>query len=65
MPATLRVESKSSGTKSKVQRRCSRPVHTAFDYEKTKLRLVDEIGDDRTAYTEGKVDMVASLLEDA
>lgn len=40
-------------------------MHTAFDYENSKLRLVDEVGDDRAAYTEFKADIVDSLLEEA
>lgn len=34
-------------------------------YEDTKLRLISEVGDDRTAYTEGKTEIVATLLEEA
>ena len=34
-------------------------------YEDTKLRLINEVGDDRTAYTEGKTEIVATLLEEA
>ncbi len=34
-------------------------------YEDTKLRLIDEVGNDRTVYTEGKTEIVASLLEEA
>jgi GrpB-like predicted nucleotidyltransferase (UPF0157 family) len=34
-------------------------------YEYTKLRLLDEVGDDRTAYTAGKTEIVASLLKEA
>jgi GrpB-like predicted nucleotidyltransferase (UPF0157 family) len=34
-------------------------------YEETKLRLINEVGDDRTVYTEGKTEIVASLLEEA
>ena len=34
-------------------------------YEDTKLRLINEVGDDRTVYTEGKTEIVASLLEEA
>jgi GrpB-like predicted nucleotidyltransferase (UPF0157 family) len=31
-------------------------------YEAVKLMLVDEHGEDRTAYTDGKTDVVRSLL---
>ena len=31
-------------------------------YEDTKRRLINEVGDDRTVYTEGKTEIVASLL---
>ena len=34
-------------------------------YEDTKLRLIDETGDDRIVYTEGKTAIVASLLNEA
>jgi len=34
-------------------------------YEDTKLRLINEVGDDRTVYTEGKTEIVAALLEEA
>ena len=34
-------------------------------YEDTKLRLINEVGDDRTVYTEGKTEIIASLLEEA
>ena len=34
-------------------------------YEETKLRLVNDVVDDRAAYTEGKTQIVASLLEEA
>jgi GrpB-like predicted nucleotidyltransferase (UPF0157 family) len=34
-------------------------------YENTKLRLVDEVGDDRKRYTDGKTEIVAALLEEA
>ena len=34
-------------------------------YEDAKLRLVNEVGDDRTTYTEGKTEIVASLLDQA
>ena len=34
-------------------------------YEDTKLRLITEVGDDRTTYTEGKTEIVASLLGEA
>ena len=34
-------------------------------YEDTKLRLINEFGDDRTLYTKGKAQIVASLLEEA
>ena len=34
-------------------------------YEDTKLRLIDEIGGKRIGYTEGKTEIVASLLEEA
>lgn len=34
-------------------------------YEDAKLRLVNEVGDDRTTYTEGKTEIVASLLDEA
>ena len=34
-------------------------------YEDTKLRLIKEFGDDRIVYTEGKTEIVASLLEHA
>ena len=34
-------------------------------YEDTKLRLINEVGDNRTVYTEGKTEIVASLLEEA
>ena len=34
-------------------------------YEDTKLRLINEVGDDRTLYTKGKAQIVASLLEEA
>ena len=33
-------------------------------YEAVKVRLVEEVGDDRTAYTDGKSDVVQSLLGD-
>ena len=34
-------------------------------YEDAKLRLVNEVGDDRTTSTEGKTEIVASLLDQA
>ncbi len=34
-------------------------------YEDTKLRLMNEVGDDRSVYTEGKTEIVVSLLEEA
>ena len=34
-------------------------------YEETKLRLVNDVADDRAAYTEGKTQIVASLLAEA
>lgn len=34
-------------------------------YEDTKLQLLNDVGDDRTAYTDGKTDVVASLLDEA
>jgi GrpB-like predicted nucleotidyltransferase (UPF0157 family) len=33
-------------------------------YEAVKLRLVEEFGDDRTAYTDGKSDIVRSLIRE-
>lgn len=32
-------------------------------YESVKLRLADEVGDDRVAYTEGKSSVITSLLD--
>ena len=34
-------------------------------YEDTKLQLINEFGNDRTVYTEGKTEIIASLLEEA
>ena len=34
-------------------------------YEDTKLRLINEVGDDRAVYTEGKTEIIASLLAEA
>jgi GrpB-like predicted nucleotidyltransferase (UPF0157 family) len=34
-------------------------------YEATKLQLIKQVGGDRTAYTDGKTEVVTSLLDDA
>jgi hypothetical protein len=34
-------------------------------YENTKLRLIDEVDDDRAADTDGETEIFASLLEEA
>ena len=34
-------------------------------YEDIKLRLINQVGDDRALYTEGKSEIVASLLQEA